>query len=111
MSAVTDLYKQGSSKDFGVGTFAKSFLLPGFSEVYGTEYLGGKYSEATTPKFPATPAAPVVPSGPSAEDTAAQEAAASSAERLRKKRGLKSTLLTGPGGVMNPATTKKTTLG
>jgi len=109
MSAVTNLYKQGSSSDFGFGTLLKSALLPGFSEVYGTEYLGGKYSEATTPKFPALPAAPV--QNVETDDTAIKAAAYAEAERLRKKKGLRSTLLTGPGGVTNPPTTFKTTLG
>lgn len=77
----------------------------------GLAYGGSKYSEATTPKMPAPVSAPAEPPGPSAEEIAAKEAAAAEAERLRKKRGLKSTLITGPSGVTTPPTTFKTTLG
>lgn len=44
-------------------------------------------------------------------DTAAQEAAALEAVRLKKRRGFKSTIKTGPAGVTIPAATTKTMLG
>ena len=44
-------------------------------------------------------------------DTAAQEAARAEEEKMRKRKGYKSTILTGPSGITTPAVTQKTTLG
>jgi len=53
------------------------------------------------------PAAPA----PTGVDGSAARAAAAEASALRKRKGVQSTLLTGPAGVTNPATTLKTILG
>ena len=45
------------------------------------------------------------------KDTAAAEVAAAEVDRIKKLRGPRSTILTGPGGVTTPPTTLKTKLG
>ena len=80
----------------------------------GTSYLGAKAWEAAgdpslVPKIPDPPApaaAPVVE-----DDSAAKAAAMAEADRLRKRKGIRGTLLTGPGGITTPPTTLKTVLG
>ena len=44
-------------------------------------------------------------------DAATKEAAKAEEEKLKKRKGYKSTILTGPLGLTEPAPTKKTTLG
>ena len=59
-----------------------------------------------------TAPAPIpTPTAPSVDSTAAKEAAAREAERLRKRKGAASTIATGPQGVQTEATTYKKTLG
>ena len=48
---------------------------------------------------------------PETVDTSAQEAARAEEEKMRKRKGYKSTILTGSSGITEPAVTQKTTLG
>jgi len=48
---------------------------------------------------------------PKKDDASVEEAARVEAESLRKRRGWRSTVATGPEGVTTPATTSKTLLG
>lgn len=65
--------------------------------------MGSLFSKPSPPPAPA----PIV-----TDDTeSVKEAARAEAERMRKRRGMKSTILTGPGGVMDTASILKTTLG
>ncbi len=57
-----------------------------------------------------SPKRPRVPSQ-KIEDVAAERAAKLEAERLRKRKGALSTILTGSQGITSPAQTYKTTLG
>ena len=58
------------------------------------------------------PKAPYIPPvDTSAEDAAAEEAAKAEADRLRKRKGMRSTILTGAQGVTSPASVHKTLLG
>ncbi|MBU0599083.1 hypothetical protein KKF61_08945, partial [Patescibacteria group bacterium] len=73
-------------------------------------YAAGKYMEDITevkgippPKTTSLPGSGI--------DTAAKEAAASEVSRIKKKRGYKSTIMTGPGGLEGEAPVLKTTLG
>jgi hypothetical protein len=52
-----------------------------------------------------------VPESPTAVDTAYLDAKKKEEERLRKSRGIQSTVLTGQRGLLETATSKKTTLG
>jgi|WetSurMetagenome_2_1015567.scaffolds.fasta_scaffold1049966_1 hypothetical protein len=56
-----------------------------------------------------TPEVPKAPKDTSAQES--QEAAYAEAERLRKRHGASSTILTGPLGITQAAQTSKTTLG
>lgn len=58
------------------------------------------------PKFPVVETAPITSDTP-----AVAEAARAEADRLRKARGVRSTIVTGPSGVQGPVDTLKTTLG
>ena len=69
--------------------------------------MGSMFSK---PKIPEPIMAPPPPPLPSA-DTAAQEAAAREAERIRKRKGMASTIKTGPEGLTEAATVLKEKLG
>ena len=58
------------------------------------------------------PKVPAMIYQPPSQDTAAvQDAARAEAERLRKRKGMRATILTGPQGITEPAPIFKTTLG
>ena len=65
--------------------------------------MGALFSRPKAPYIP--------PPATSAEDAAAAEAARAESDRLRKRRGMRSTILTGAQGVTGPAPVFKTTLG
>ena len=111
MSSIVGAYKDPKKflSEPSLGDAFTASFLPGLDVLTGLSYLGSKYSEATTPKMPAPPVAPV--QDQEETDTAVKEAAYSEAERLRKKKGLRSTQVTGPAGITNPPTTFKTKLG
>lgn len=87
---------------------AVSGLFPGQGAATGVMYLGNKYSEATTPKMPKPPD---VAADKSAQQEAARQAAQAEAARIRKRRGMGQTIITGPSGVTEAAPTYRTTLG
>jgi len=70
----------------------------------------GRALSALQPKFPDAPQ-PAAAAPPGVDNSAAIAAAAAEASAVRKRQGMRSTLLTGPTGVTNPATTLKTVLG
>ena len=98
-------------------------LLDPFSGliIYQTDKLQEKKADAEKgSSIPAPIAAePVTPVAPpvapattqSVIDTSVQAAAESEAERLKKRRGFKSTIKTSPSGILEPAQTLKTKLG
>ena len=116
MSAVTKPIKKLIKDPFGApfkgddaGVMSIMHLIGGtaIGATSGLSYLGSKYSEAMTPKMPAMPVQPAQEDpGP-----AVKAAAYSEADRLKKKKGLRSTILTGPAGITNPPTILKTKLG
>jgi alcohol dehydrogenase class IV len=52
-----------------------------------------------------------IPTTSATVDTATKEAAKAEEERLKKRKGYKSTILTGPLGITDAAATQKNTLG
>lgn len=58
-----------------------------------------------------TPEIPAFTPPPSIEDPEIKEAAAREAERIRKKKGLRSTILTGSQGLLTPPPVLKEKLG
>lgn len=72
----------------------------------GGMWAWNKYKEAMKPDMPKPK--PAVVEEPEVDT---KEAAYSEADRLRKKKGLRSTQLTGPSGITNPPTTLKARLG
>ena len=75
----------------------------------GGMWAWNKYKEAVTPDIPDPK--PVVSAEEPDVDTTTKEAAYSEADRIRKKKGLRSTQLTGPSGITNSPTTLKARLG
>ena len=71
----------------------------------------GEALSSLQPKFPDAPPPAAAAAPPGVDNSAAIAAAAAEASALRKRQGMRSTLLTGPTGVTNPATTLKTVLG
>ena len=68
--------------------------------------MGSMFSK---PKIPEPIMAPPPPS--TSDDRAAQEAAAREAERIRKRKGMASTIKTGPEGLTEAPTVLKEKLG
>ena len=62
------------------------------------------------PKMP-EPIMPPAPPPPAAEDTAAKEAAAREAEKIRKRKGMASTIATSGQGITTAPTVLKEKLG
>ena len=71
--------------------------------------MAGLFSKPKMPT-PIIPSVPTVPT-PTEIDTAAKEAAAREAERIRKRKGAASTILTSPSGVTIAPTVLKEKLG
>jgi len=65
--------------------------------------MAGLFSK---PKYPAVNTTPITSDTPEVA-----EAARAEAERLRRAKGFRSTIKTGPGGVTDTAPTLRTTLG
>jgi len=105
---MTKVFSEPNLMDFAISQFEPMMIGPAIGGIY----LGNKISEAggaMTPKFPES--ATAAPAAPAPDDTSAKEAALAEADRLRKRKGVRSTTLTGPSGVLTPATTLKTILG
>ena len=72
----------------------------------------GRALSSLQPKFPDAPPPAAAAAPPGVDNSAAiAAAAAAEASAIRKRQGMRSTLLTGPAGVTNPPTTLKTVLG
>jgi hypothetical protein len=79
---------------------------------FDTDTLFTPYDELNESLDPLEPLKPIVEPPKITEkiDVAAKVAAEAEAAKLRKRKGLKSTILTGPEGLMTPAQTQKAEL-
>lgn len=92
--------------------YAQAFLSPSpeissLKNVADQKKIEDKKVDAEIAKLKPVP----IPTTSDSVDAATKEAALAEEERLKKRKGYKSTILTGPLGVTESASTQKTTLG
>lgn len=78
-------------------------LIPGEGDTSIFDKVGGMFAAPEMPKVPPLPAI-------GSDNSALQNAAKLEAERLRRRKGMKSTILTSDASLMAPGQTQKTEL-